>query len=47
MENPGRRLAGLADAAEESEEMERLLDLEEREEVDADTEKEEDGVEAV
>lgn len=44
MENPGRRFAGLAEAAEESEEMERLLDLEESEELDA--EKEEDGVEA-
>ena len=45
MEKPGRRFAGLADAAEESEEMERLLDLEEREELEAETE--EDGVEAV
>jgi hypothetical protein len=40
MEKPGRRFAGLADAAEESEEMERLLDLEEREELDAEAEKE-------
>ncbi|OBT49829.1 hypothetical protein VE04_09175 [Pseudogymnoascus sp. 24MN13] len=38
MEKPGRRFAGLAEAAEESEEMERLLDLEEREEVDAEAE---------